>query len=261
MKTLLAFSGGLDSTYVLWKLLNTTDDEITTLTIDFRLSPIAKDVDVELCGYQEFASRRIVSWLKENVREFKHIEKHAFDMLSDEEESVYFIRRAVPWLNDGHYDRICVGLQYDEMGLDILAKNPGSRRGTVRTRVMNNVFSAAHRGELWVPLDTWREAKPHAVAKLPRELFDLVVTCKQPTIGDNNNIKNCGKCFRCLYVEKIQVMLSQGMSPDEILQWCIDERLKTGVWRGIRQVISGDVEPITENYYERKFKDEDIWTV
>lgn len=261
MKTLLSFSGGLDSTYVLWKLLKTTDDEITAMNIDFRLSKVAINIQVEHCGYQEIAGRDIVSWLKRNVRDFTYIEHKAYDTLPDEENVIYFIRRAIPWLNAAKYDRICVGLQYDETGIEVMAKDPGERRGVDRRKVMNNIFSEAKRGELWIPMETWREAKPHAVASLPKDLLDMVVTCVNPSIGQNGNITDCGSCFRCLYVEKIQHMLGNGMTPDNVLDWRINEGIKTGVWRGIRQVINGNLDPITIRYFDSQFKNERTWDV
>ena len=34
MKTLVALTGGMDSTYLLWKLLSQTSDEITAINLD-----------------------------------------------------------------------------------------------------------------------------------------------------------------------------------------------------------------------------------
>jgi 7-cyano-7-deazaguanine synthase in queuosine biosynthesis len=259
MKTLLSFSGGLDSTYVLWNLLTKTDEEVTAVFIDYRFLSSGIDIESYLIPYGEMAADNVVSWLKHNAREFRYIKKLMYSVKDDEENILNFIRYAAPMVNDETYDKLAIGLQYEESGIEHLADNPGENRGTERRAKITKLFSEqCDRGEIQLPLADWKEGKPHAIANMPSDLIDLVLTCKDPSVGHNNNLVNCGKCFRCLWVEKIQTMLTTGMTADQIQDWRIHEGIKTGTWRGIRQVISGDIAAITKRYYTF-FDNKGIW--
>ena len=74
MRTIIAVSGGLDSTYALWKLLE-TGDQITVvhLTGDELSARDLMRYDVRLLNSNQTkrdALSKIFSWLKANVRDF-----------------------------------------------------------------------------------------------------------------------------------------------------------------------------------------------
>ena len=83
MKTVLNISGGLDSTYVLWKLLSTTSEEITA--VFFQSTHIDDDTRKKYNLGGALRDNRFVNdqqneiidiigkWLKSNVRNFKII--------------------------------------------------------------------------------------------------------------------------------------------------------------------------------------------
>ena len=66
-KTCISITGGVDSTYLLYKTLSETQDEVTAFHVDFtELTP-----EVNSANLEKMSAQNVVNWLKSNVRGFK----------------------------------------------------------------------------------------------------------------------------------------------------------------------------------------------
>ena len=230
-KSLVLFSGGLDSTYVLYKMLSETDDEITAVTFQ-------RDYDSELyVAYPPLNFVRLPTLIEElrKIRNFNH------NMITVTEEEMnpntdhtytYFISYAAPFLNNGTYDRIVTGRTTEQMDKFVKISDEkiikGSPTNIAATRLWRNIVT---RGEVWNPLqkDIWHTNfnKLHAFYYLPENLYKLTLSCNRPlaveheTHGSWN--KSCGQCYKCLWDEKVADLISQGYDAEMIDNWRKDK--------------------------------------
>jgi len=231
-KSLVLFSGGLDSTYVLYKMLSETDDEITAITFQ-------RDYDSELyVAYPSLSFVRLPKLIEElrKIRNFNHIMK----TVTEEEMNpntdhtyTYFISYAAPYLNDGTYDRIVTGrtaeqrdkfvrVSVDNSGDKITEKIiEGSPTNIAATRLWKSLVT---RGEVYNPLQTnvWHENfnKWHTAYYLPTNLYKLTLSCSRPiAIDDGKWNKSCDECYKCLWDEKVTQLISLGYTAKMIDEW------------------------------------------
>lgn len=187
MKTFVPFSGGLDSTYLLWKLLSQTTDEITALYVDVKSTDpyILTKYDIRSFSLYEGSTERmnnvnnVVSWLKENVRNFNFVIEPmntqflVRDINNPNSTASYFTRWAAPKLNDGTLDRICLAHEWDNDGYGNggtvgLNRRPGSW-------VAHDIFPAvATRGRLEFTLLDMDYNQAYALSEMPNDLVGLV---------------------------------------------------------------------------------------
>jgi tRNA(Met) C34 N-acetyltransferase TmcA len=105
MKTVLTFSGGIDSTYVLWKLLSETQDEITAIFISSdNLSPADfSRYDLRAFrGSSQATADASAQWLQSNVRSF--LGEHALERYDVQ------IRDAYEGIDGQDFDRVVLDL-------------------------------------------------------------------------------------------------------------------------------------------------------
>jgi len=245
-KSLVLFSGGLDSTYVLYKMLSETDDEITAVTFQ-------RDYDSELyVAYPPINFLRLPSLIEElrKIRNFNH------SMITVTEEEMnpntdhtytYFISYAAPFLNDGTYDRIVTGRTSEQWDKFVKVSDEkiikGSPTNIAATRLWRNIVT---RGEVWNPLqqNVWHENfnKWHAFYYLPQNLYRLTLSCNRPIAIDNGTSnKACGQCYKCLWDEKVADLISQGYTAEMIDVWRKDrayyygsQQVDAPVWAPMR---------------------------
>jgi 7-cyano-7-deazaguanine synthase in queuosine biosynthesis len=223
-KSLVLFSGGLDSTYVLYKLLSETDDEVTAITFQ-------RDYDSELyVAYPPLNFTRLPKLIAElkKIRNFNHIMK----TVTEEEMNpntdhtyTYFISYAAPFLNDGTYDRIVTGRTAEQWDKKVQVADfktiDGSPTNVAATRLFRNIVT---RGEVWNPLqkNVWHENfnKWHAFYYLPQNLYRLTFSCNRPIAVDyGKDIQACGNCYKCLWDEKVEELISLGFTATMIDEW------------------------------------------
>lgn len=186
MKTLVSLSGGMDSTYLLWKLLSETTDEITALHVDLNDLDTRTRIkyDIRSFAFEEDASANlfkinmIIDWLKANVRDFNLIvepistEYMVRGIGSPNNPPAYITRYAVQHINDGIYDRLCLSNEWENDGY--------AHGGTVTTRrngawVAHEIFVAeAERGRIDFTLLDMDYTQAYAFAEMPKELLNLV---------------------------------------------------------------------------------------
>ena len=215
MKTFVSLSGGMDSTYLLWKLLSETTDEITALYVDLTdLEPLTRQkYDIRSFAFEEDgeASRAkveaIVAWLKANVRDFNLIvdpistNYMVRGVGSPNNPPAYITRYAVQHINDGIYDRLCLSNEWENDG--------GANGGTVTTRrngawVAHEIFVAeAERGRIDFKLLDMDYNQAYALSEMPESLRSVVWPRPDLSI----------KSKKRMYFRKL---LLEGQTPQEI---------------------------------------------
>ena len=187
MKTLIAFSGGIDSTYIAWRLLQETKDEIVIAYFDqFYITEKNNGANgtSSVTPYQLVASKNIHSWLCKNIRkcEYKKVIMTKFDNGYD--FSLQFAKYSGISAANGIADSFVHGLA----GLF-----------TNRNTLLEKEFSKySNKGKIWFPIREWGKTTAHQIQELPKELLNLTLSCHLPKIVDSNLVQcgNCSKCFR-----------------------------------------------------------------
>jgi 7-cyano-7-deazaguanine synthase in queuosine biosynthesis len=223
-KSLVLFSGGLDSTYILYKLLSETDDEVTAITFQ-------RDYDSELyVAYPPLNFLRLPKLIEElrKIRDFNHIMRTVTEeeMNPDTDHTyTYFISYAAPFLNDGTYDRIVTGRTAEQWDKKVQVADhktiDGSPTNVAATRLFRKLVT---RGEVWNPLqkNVWHQNfnKWHAFYALPQNLYKLTLSCNRPiAVDDGTWNESCGQCYKCLWDEKVAELIGYGYTAEQIDDW------------------------------------------
>lgn len=214
MKTLVSFSGGLDSTYIMWKLLTTTDDEITAVFFDQRYNIVnANHGESELAPYLDIVSNNVAEWLRTNIRGFHFIKKPVFELKDDEVLTVHFARYGANLVEQGLFDRIASG----QVGFgDACLNQIGlTTRVIAAEREFHRITS---KGKFWTPLMEWNKRTPHQLAEMPRDLIKLANSCQRPHIDGFGEVSACGNCEKCDRNAYFIGLLNQSITPDEAVK-------------------------------------------
>jgi len=135
MKVLIPCSTGLDSIYVLWKQLSTTQNDVTAVfvkenneTTNLRLRyDIRSFGRTDREGLSERSSQ-IMDWLKTNVRDFTYVEIGVdpayLSKNWDEPNKVqtYVLRHSINQINSGVYDRLILCTERETTALVMVGR-------------------------------------------------------------------------------------------------------------------------------------------
>lgn len=186
MITLVMLSGGLDSAYVLYRLLHETDDEVLVHHVHL-LTDLGRHIpEAKSC-------QRIVEYCRSNVRAFTYSEStidrrgfccHGYDLLSAGIEAGV-VAASFSMRTRRYVDRWTVGIAKDD-------RNSEERiEAARRCCEFNCQCSPTPDLFLFPPIGPREEA-----AYMPLELFDLTWSCRQPQ-GLPQESRPCGKCQSC----------------------------------------------------------------
>lgn len=219
MKTLLLWSGGADSTFLLHKLLTETDDEVTAMTFGGRgfasteetpeqLRHLPK-LELELQKIRPFTTTRVEFDIS-SISDFS-IARHFY---------TFFVYYAAPFLNDGVYDRITSGRTWEQHDQTVIQSL--NIRGMPSTFAAHRLFrKLVNRGSLWEPLITHdfveRYGRYHALTALPNNLSNLIVSCSIADYDEElERYIPCGKCYKCMWDRKVRELIAEGYGAREI---------------------------------------------
>jgi len=203
-KTCISITGGVDSTYLLYKTLSETQDEVTAFHIDFtELTP-----EVQSALLEKTFSQNVVNWLKTNVRDFTFenivaVSKEDMRYYSTKES----LKQGQKYLENG-FDKFLISRTYEDIG----RSSTGNMAfiSTLKDTFSNKVFT---------PLKDLKQGKPHAIVNLPKNLYNIILKCGK-CVEENGVFIPCGKCeFKCKYVSFCENMLSMGWSADKVLDY------------------------------------------
>lgn len=211
MKTVIAFSGGLDSTYVLWKLLSSTDDEVTAIHVDTTgVSPSTRyRYDLRAFDGGNDNAQLVVDWLQANVRSFTYI-RHDFDeayvvrgIQDVNNTQTYLVRYLATLINDGQYDQLvcCPEKENDGYanGGTIFSRRPGGMAAR------DLFISLATRGKIDFPLIETNYTQAVALKGLPKDLSAIVYAQGTSQFG-----------FKLQKKMWFQTLVWSGKTPEEI---------------------------------------------
>jgi hypothetical protein len=185
---LVQVSGGVDSTGMVYWLLENTKEEIhinhVLLTRDWQSKTEAEHI----------ATQEIVHWLRKNCREFTYSETRigtpGYDYAID--HLLYATNGAMMCLS-GRFKTMCTGrIRTDE-----------TINGTRNFRRALQLFKAATAGystsgreiEWWIPVNNL--CKRDLINLMPKDLFKLTWSCHYPIKNKDGSFSECRKCIGC----------------------------------------------------------------
>lgn len=211
MKTVIAFSGGLDSTYLLWKILTETQDEVTAVLVSTNTIDGDDSLKYDLRAFigSDFANATAAAeWLNANVRPFTFISQNFNSSYvvqgygNPNSPPTYLTRYVLPLINNGTYDRFVLANEKENDGY--------SNGGTVSIRrpgsfASRDIFVAgATRGSIQWPLIETNYTQAVALSSLPQNLLAIIDVCVDgPTR------------FKCRKKQWFQNLLDEGKTPAE----------------------------------------------
>lgn len=251
MRTVVSFSGGLDSTYLTWHLLKNTDDEVTCIYLDFRKCSNVRE-GMRVPKYNETmgtlpAAHSVIEWFAKNlkpVHKFKVIEVPRFET-PEEQVTIRFVRLVAPLIRDGFYDRATGGWSSESFG----EPNGRNFKLDAAMQVGRKAFKEILPDQtLWTPLVDHKIRKNFGHAncrlELPKDLQDLTFSCRLGPVACKKmpEVPFADWCDRCLWHWKIDSLLDEGWTPDQINDWRIKKcRQIPGGWLTIPIWIKDEV--------------------
>jgi 7-cyano-7-deazaguanine synthase in queuosine biosynthesis len=190
MTTLVMFSGGLDSTAMLVKLLTQSEEPLRVHHI--RMANREQRAEAE-----QAAVERIVAWCASRYRPFRYSES-ALDFRELE---------AIP------IDYVCIAFVACQVAIDTpgcnrvavaaLARDTDiENRSALQRRVFDSLYECYRARKLgearvdWI-YPVYHAAKRELADSLPRELLDMTWSCRRP-LRDGEGWRACGACKACL---------------------------------------------------------------
>jgi len=184
------FSGGLDSTAMLVKLLAETRDEL-------RVHHIRMVNKEARAGAEQSAVGRIVGWCREHYRPFRYSESGLdfaeLEAIPIDYLSIAFVACQVA-IDTPRCERIAVAA----LARDTDIENRSARQ----RRVFDALYECYRARKLGEPEVQWiypvyHAGKPELAALLPRELLELTWSCRRP-VRHGGGFRPCGACKACL---------------------------------------------------------------
>jgi 7-cyano-7-deazaguanine synthase in queuosine biosynthesis len=206
MRTSISISGGLDSTYALWKLLTETNDSIEAVYIDMKNISIDQAASLRISGFSRRISKKetelrferlekIVEWCNKNIRPFTFV-KHAYDpSLIDSNylnvPPVYFVGLYINKINKNLHDKVVISHEQENDGFCRFESDNNRNSGSMEAK--RRFIDQATRGEINFMLLDMNYHQGYAFKELPQELIDYTRSCDEP----ESHTKECGTCFKC----------------------------------------------------------------
>lgn len=245
MRTIISNSGGLDSTYALWKTASSTSDEIIALHLDAsNLSDrLRKKYDVRsltsVTGQKERA-HKITDWMSQNIRpcSFVCVEidernlRYGIENINSQQTLI--VDWAVAEINSGRADRLIIATERENDGY--------SNGGTLKSRAPGSVaardrfIAEAKRGRLDFMLLDSQYHQGVALRELPQELILMTRSC------DGIADEPCGVCFKCSKRKFFIDAIRQGKTDSDLRDYIsAKSELPDGRWRSMKDWIIEDV--------------------
>jgi hypothetical protein len=208
-KLLVTWSGGLDSTYGLVRVLKETEDDVFVHHIH-RFAPHDNTSQAALSsGYEAHAVSRMLPLIRDRYRDFAYseslVDNTSFPQFAADATTVLLFAGCMARrLGFGADDRILDVMNSDEdehWGLESLS-------GQFLRMNSLNILKLVLRTELVPQLYTYEgiPTKAQEVEYLPRDLVELNASCRAPTWIDGA-WRNCGLCRKCRSFAQMGVTL------------------------------------------------------
>jgi 7-cyano-7-deazaguanine synthase in queuosine biosynthesis len=210
IRSLVMWSGGLDSTYALARLLEETADEVYAHHI--RLNAPRDDATSRSrrCEFEAQAISRLVVPLKSRFRDFEYSESRA-DLTAfpcfarDATTAMFFAAQLAMSRGFTPFDRILVGVDDEDPRW-----RPGTELYALRRMLMNRILRAVWESEEIPYLYVFypRPSRADAFEYLGQELAPLTVSCRHPEAGGlgfrDDALRPCNACPKCRSRAKLE---------------------------------------------------------
>jgi hypothetical protein len=229
MKTLVLLSGGMDSTYILWKLLTETDDEITALRVytpeGYALTR-PKNYWLESSLVMEKQAAPAVAARLADIRPFAFVEVPVTPTEADLHATrghAATVQGAI-YAKDNAMDRVCYGREGVHLSL-----GRGIPHWEERLALHNAIAPTV---SFEAPLIDWYQCKAHGYQNLPADVISLTASdCRRAILVDGQ-YTFCNVCWGCRRKEDIETVLASGVTADAWMDRYL--RLRgTGIYQGI----------------------------
>lgn len=198
MKHFINFSGGVDSTYYLWKFLKSTKENI--LVHHCLLFERRREVEAKAC-------KDILKYFKQNgLKNFEYVEtefsrKGVKGKIYDIEPLYFMAGMVIRAYKDikNVYIPICKEELSGSWG-DLLKKGkPWSEYEDKGGRFYKSMLYCTTYSDKNLTFQTpyYNVTKRQMINEMPKELFDMIWYCRRPQGG-----KPCKSCFNCKRVRK-----------------------------------------------------------
>lgn len=190
MTTLVMFSGGLDSTAMLVRLLREGEAPL-------RVHHIRLGNKEGREGAEQRAVAAIVAWCRERYRPFRYSESgldfEGLEAIPIDYLSIAFVACQVAIDTPG-CDRVAVGSLARDTDIE--------SRSERQRRVFETMYECYRARKLGEPKVEWiypvyQATKSELAAELPGELVELTWSCRRP-VGQPGQWRACGVCKACL---------------------------------------------------------------
>jgi 7-cyano-7-deazaguanine synthase in queuosine biosynthesis len=184
------YSGGLDSTAMLVKLLEETKDEL-------RVHHIRLANREQRSAAEQAAVERIVAWCRERYRPFRYSES-ALDFAELQAIPIDYLCVAFVACNVAIDTPGCNRIAVAALARDTDIENRSARQ----RRVFDAMYDSYRYRKLGEPDMQWIYPVYHATkrelaAALPRELLEMTWSCRRP-VRAAEGFRPCGSCKACL---------------------------------------------------------------
>lgn len=247
MKTLLAYSGGLDSIYVLWKELTETSNDVTAVFFDTQNITNDQKTLFSMKGFPDATSSN-AQWLsvlesasvmQQTVRQFE-LQQVFYDpqyinptQVQYNHGAVFRTAYAVEKLNDSTFDRFVTGHCRENDGYTA-SVSPTWRPGTASSLSLDYFKAHANRGQFAVPLYDMQYTTAYAIRDLPEALLN-VQSCV--LLGDNTNAE-----YKWAMQTYARRLLVEGKTPAEIYDIITQKSvMPNNMWRSQKRWLSEEV--------------------
>jgi 7-cyano-7-deazaguanine synthase in queuosine biosynthesis len=203
VRSLVMWSGGLDSTFALARLLEETGDEIHAHHIHLNAPRDDSKSRSRRCEFEAQAISRLVAPMKSRYRSFEYTESRAdlttFSCFArDTTTAIFFAAQLAMSRGFTPLDRIVVGVDDEDPRW-----RPGSELYTLRRMLLNRILRAVWESEEIPFLYVFypRPSQADAFAYLGGELASLTVSCRHPQAGapgfSDDALRPCNTCSKC----------------------------------------------------------------
>jgi hypothetical protein len=210
VRSLVMWSGGLDSTYVLARLLQETADEVYAHHIHLNAPRDDAKSRSRRCEFEAQAISRLVVPMKSRFRNFEYSESRA-DLTAfacfarDATSAMFFAAQLAMSRGFTPFDRILIGVDDEDPRW-----RPGTELYALRRTLMNRILRAVWESEEIPYLYVFypRPSRADAFEYLGKELAPLTVSCRHPEAGGvgfgEDALRPCNACSKCRSRAKLE---------------------------------------------------------
>lgn len=196
--TLVMLSGGLDSTYLLWHVLQNTRGPVHAHHISLRTPNEPRWAE------EDAATLKVVEWCRRELRPFDLTESR-FDISftryvgRDSDLQLLVAAKVAPNLQGAV--RVALGWQKDDLDNALFRErfNRGLTQAVWQSlcESMDGEWGRGVHRALWFPLIDAGIGKTEMLERLPPELLAVTWSCRSPLKSDFGLSSPCGVCAPC----------------------------------------------------------------